>query len=528
MFFCYGKILPTRFEASYHLTMTQQSWLFAWIGEADHKAGEADDQGRPGPIASALLEHERFDRVVLLTNYGFARSEPYCKWLEELTGCVEVDLYQVELSSPINYAEIYEKVSAELKTARLPRPEVELTFHLSPGTPAMTAVWILLAKTRFPARLIQTSAQRGLERVDFRFDLASDFLPEYLKRSEDRIERLASERHASPEFAKIVHRSEVMRKQIGRARRIAAFDVPVLILGETGTGKELFAQAVHASSKRAGKAFIPINCGAIAKELANAELFGHKKGAFTGADRERDGHFVAAQGGTLFLDEVGDLPADTQVRLLRALQEKEITPVGSSKPVKIDVRIIAATHRNLQADVAAGRFREDLFHRLAVGILHLPALRQREDDIALLIDHFLDQLNSGAGFEPEVQHKNVSPDGRKLLVSHVWPGNVRELYHTLVRAAIWSESTTIQVEDVQEVLLQTMSPDDGVLGRPLRKGFDLQAVLDEVALHYLERAMEQAGNKKKQAAALLGFSHYQTLTNWRRRYGLESADDKKK
>lgn len=508
--------------------MKQETWLFAWIGAADHKASEVDDRVRPGPIASALLKHAQFDRVVLLTNYDFSRSKRYCEWLEALTACVEVDLYSVELSSPINYAEIYEKVSAELKANRLPRPEVEITFHLSPGTPAMIAVWILLAKTRFPARLIQTSAQAGLDRVDFSFDLASDFLPEYLKRSEDRIERLAAETIAAPEFARIIHRSEAMHKQVGRARRIAAFDVPVLILGETGTGKELFAQAVHAASKRADKAFIPINCGAIPKELANAELFGHMKGAFTGADRGRDGHFVAAQGGTLFLDEVGDLPSDTQVRLLRALQEKEITPVGASKPVKIDVRIIAATHRNLQADVAAGRFREDLFHRLAVGILHLPALRQREDDIELLIDHFLDQLNSGAGFEPEVQHKNISSEGRKLLVSHVWPGNVRELYHTLVRAAIWSESPTIQFDDIQEALLQTMSPDDGVLGRPLRQGFDLQSVLDEVAVHYLERAMEQTGHKKKPAAALLGFPNYQTLTNWRRRYGLESADDKEK
>lgn len=506
--------------------MNSESWLFAWIGEADHRAGEADDRVRPGPVASALLEHERFKRVVLLTNYGFTRSKPYCRWLEELTACAEVDLYQVDLSSPINYAEIYEKVSGELKAARLPRPDVELTFHLSPGTPAMTAVWILLAKTRFPAKLIQTSAQRGLERVDFRFDLASDFLPEYLKRSEDRIERFATERHTSPEFAKIIHRSVVMRKEIGRARRIAAFDVPVLILGETGTGKELFAQAIHAASKRAGEAFIPINCGAIPKELASAELFGHTKGAFTGASGERDGHFVAAQGGTLFLDEVGDLPLDTQVRLLRALQEREITPVGSSKPIKINVRIIAATHRNLQADVAAARFREDLFHRLAVGILHLPALRSREDDIELLIDHFLAILNSGAGFEPEVQHKRISPEGRKLLLSYAWPGNVRELYHTLVRATIWSESTEIQGDDIREAMLQITQPDEGVLGRPIRVGFNLQSILDEVALHYLERVMKQCGNKKKRAAELLGFSSYQTLTNWLRRYGLESTDDR--
>ena len=506
--------------------MTQESWLFAWIGAADHQAAEADDRERPGPIASALLAHERFDRVVLLTNYGFERSKPYCDWLEALISYVDVDLYEIELSSPINYAEIYEKVSAELKRARLPRQEVLPTFHLSPGTPAMIAVWILLAKTRFPARLIQTSAQRGLERVDFNFDLASDFLPEYLKRSEDRIERLAGEQLGVPEFARIIHRSPAMRKQVDRARRIAAFDVPVLVLGETGTGKELFAQAVHAASKRANRPFIPVNCGAIPRELANAELFGHKRGAFTGADRDRDGHFKAAEGGTLFLDEIGDLPSDTQVRLLRALQEKEVTPVGASKPMKVDVRIIAATHRDLQADVSAGRFREDLFHRLAVGIINLPALRERDGDVELLIDHFLDQLNAGAGFEPEVQHKKLSLEARKFLLAHPWPGNIRELYHTLVRSVIWSDGDTITGDEVREALLEVAPGSQGVLDRPLHKGFDLQALLDEVSRHYLERAMQQTNHRKKLAAELLGFPHYQTLTNWLRRFGLESAEDK--
>lgn len=506
--------------------MTQESWLFAWIGAADHQAAEADDRERPGPIASALLAHERFDRVLLLTNYGFERSKPYCDWLEALAGYADVDLYEIDLSSPINYAEIYEKVSAELKLVRLPRPEVVPTFHLSPGTPAMIAVWILLAKTRFPARLIQTSAQRGLERVDFNFDLASDFLPEYLKRSEDRIERLAGEQLGAPEFARIIHRSPAMRKQVDRAKRIAAFDVPVLVLGETGTGKELFAQAIHAASKRAGHPFIPVNCGAIPRELANSELFGHKRGAFTGADCDREGHFKAAEGGTLFLDEIGDLPSDTQVRLLRALQEREVTPVGASKPMEVNVRIIAATHRDLQVDVATGRFREDLFHRLAVGIIHLPALRERDGDVELLIDHFLDQLNSGAGFEPEVRHKELSPEARKFLLVHPWPGNIRELYHALVRSVIWSDGDAITGEEVREALLQMTPRSQGVLDRPLHKGFDLQTLLDEVSRHYLERAMQQASNRKKLAAELLGFPHYQTLTNWLRRFDLEGADDK--
>ncbi|MGT2430376.1 sigma-54 interaction domain-containing protein [Cupriavidus basilensis] len=430
-------------------------------------------------------------------------------------------LHEVELASPINYAEIYEKVSFELKQARLPRSGVELTFHLSPGTPAMAAIWIMLAKTRFPARLIQTSKQRGLEHVDFSFDLASDFLPEYLKRSDARIERLADAREPVPGFEKIIHADGALATQIDRARRIAAFDVPVLVLGETGTGKELFAEAIHASSRRARKPFLAVNCGAISRELVNSELFGHKKGAFTGANFDRSGHFREADGGTLFLDEIGDLPPDAQVRLLRALQEKEITPLGESRPVKVDVRIIAATHRDLQAEVTAGRFREDLFHRLAVGVLRLPSLRERGDDVAVLIDHFLAEINADGGLSPEALHKEFAPHARDVLLSHTWPGNVRELYHTIVRAAIWSPGRVITADDARAALLVTPKLDDQIMGRALGGGFELQHVLGEVARHYLARSMTLSGNRKKRAAELLGFANYQTFAYWLRKYGIE-------
>lgn len=501
--------------------MQKQLWLISWIGETDHRCAEGSLGSDPGPIASAVRASESFDRIHLLTNYSFERSKAYCEWLERTTGCVEVELFHVDLCSPINYADIYEKVCAELKAARLPRDDVELTFHLSPGTPAMAAIWIILAKTRFPARLIQTSKERGLEDVNFFFDLASDFLPEFLKRSDERIERLASAPLGkAPEFSAILHDSTVMGRQIELARRLAAHDVPVLILGETGTGKELFAEAIHASSRRQEQPFIAINCGAIPKELVNAELFGHRKGAFTGADRDRAGHFLAANGGTLFLDEIGDLPLDAQVRLLRALQKGEITPVGESKPVKVDVRIVAATHRNLMADVADGRFREDLFHRLAVGILHLPPLRERGDDVALLVDHYLDKVNQDATGAPEWQRKNISLEAKKFLIAHDWPGNVRELYHTLLRAALWSNGAVIRLEDVCAAVLEVPHAGDTVMDRPLRKGFDLQALLDEVARHYVVRAMHQVGHRKKQAAEVLGFANYQTLGNWMQRLGL--------
>lgn len=507
--------------------MSTESWLVAWIGKTDHEAAEGKLGKDLGPIATALVGADRYTRIYLLTNYEFSRSKRYCTWLEKTTGYApkHVDLYQVDLDSPIDYGAIYEAVSENLKGAGLPRDGVELTFHLSPGTPAMAAIWIILAKTRFPAKLIQTSRERGLESVDFFFDLASDFLPEYLQRSGERISRLTgAAKEAAPEFEKIIHESDAVRQQIALARRMAGLDVPVLILGETGTGKELFAEAIHASSQRANDIFVAVNCGAMSPELANSELFGHKRGAFTGAVSERKGHFQEASGGTLFLDEVGDLPAETQVRLLRALQTGEVTPIGASRPVKVDVRIIAATHRDLAADVASGRFREDLFHRLAVGILRLPPLRERDGDVELLIDHFLKQINADSSGLPEAQDKTLSDNARKILLSYPWPGNVRELYHTLVRASIWSQEAIISAADATSALLQIQRKSDDILNRPLTQGFDLQALLDDVARNYIGRALKQSGDRKSTAAGLLGFQNYQTLGNWMKRLGVDSSD----
>lgn len=507
--------------------MTQQNWFISWIGKTDHLAAEGDLRSDLGPIATALIDRPKFDRIYLLTNYDFDRSRQYCEWLQ--TTCEykgeSVDLYQIDLQSPIDYAAIYSEVSKNLKAASLPRKEIELTFHLSPGTPAMAAIWIMLAKTRFPGKLIQTSKERGVESVDFPFDLATDFLPEYLRRSDERIERLAGGPiNKSTHFSKILHRSTVMRQQVNHAMRVAVHDVPVMILGETGTGKELFAEAIHAASPRAGKPFIAVNCGAIPPDLASSELFGHKKGAFTGATSDRMGHFQEANGGTLFLDEVGDLPLESQVRLLRALQAKEVTPLGTSRPIQLDVRIVAATHRNLAADVTSGGFREDLFYRLAVGILHLPPLRERDGDVEMLIDVFLDQINEDSRGKPEAQYKYISINAKEFLISYDWPGNVRELYHTLLRASIWSLSSEIQLEDVRSSLLHIHKQSENLLDLPFTQDFDLQQLLDNVSRAYVHRAMKQSGDKKTAAAKLLGFSNYQTLGNWMRRLGIETDE----
>jgi len=214
-------------------------------------------------------------------------------------------------------------------------------------------------------------------------------------------------------------------------------------LGQSGTGKELLARAIHQASPRRARPFVTVNCGAIAPDLIESELFGHEKGAFTGAVGQRVGYFESAHSGTLFLDELGELPKPAQVKRLRALQEGEVTRVGATAPTPVDVRILAATNRTLVEDVAAGRFREDLFYRLAVAVIHLPPLREREGDAGLLLDRLLDQVNRESETEPGYSPKILSVNARKLLLEHPWPGNVREMQNTLRRAAVWTPGPII-------------------------------------------------------------------------------------
>lgn len=499
-----------------------ERWLISWVGKNDLNAMAG---GASGPIASALRHDNGFTKIWLINNFPFDQGERYRDWLSaRCSGAVA--LHQAVLSSPTQYAEIYEEVSNFLLGIHLPQKGIEPTFHLSPGTPAMIAIWIILAKTRFPARLIQTSIERGLETADFLFDLASDFLPEYLRRSEARIERLQMPAAVAPEFVAIIHGSELMRRQVALARRMAVFEVPILVLGETGTGKELFAKAIHAASRRREQPFVAVNCGAISRELANSELFGHKKGAFTGAERNHTGYFKAADGGTLFLDEVGDLALDSQVRLLRVLQERELTPVGDTRAVAVDVRIIAATHKDLTAEVAAGRFRQDLFQRLAVGVLHIPPLRERGADVRMLVDHFLEQINLDAAGTPEAPSKCLSASATSLLLKHSWSGNIRELYGTLFRAAVWSTSSEISAADVEAALLPSGGlPGATVLERSLGAGFCIHDLLGEIERHYLNRALEQSPENRTVASDLLGYNNYQQMNRRLKALGMSVDED---
>ena len=253
-------------------------------------------------------------------------------------------------------------------------------------------------------------------------------------------------------FESLVGTSPGMQKAVKLARKAASANIPVLIEGESGVGKEVFARAIHAASDRKDTPFVAVNCGAIPENLVESILFGHEKGAFTGATERRIGKFQEANGGTLFLDEVGELPLDVQVKLLRAIQEKEIDPVGAKQSIRVDIRIVSATNRNLANLVAEGGFREDLYYRLNVFPILLPPLRDRRADIPALTEHFLAQISQMEG----VPRRKITADVQSLLSSYDWPGNIRQLQNALFRAVILSDGETLSQSDFPHLMGQPL------------------------------------------------------------------------
>jgi DNA-binding NtrC family response regulator len=274
---------------------------------------------------------------------------------------------------------------------------------------------------------------------------------------EGELQRMRHARAGTLTFRDLVSRSPQMQSVMRTAEKAAASSIPVLIEGESGVGKELIARAIHGSSERRAKPFVAVNCGAIPENLVESILFGHEKGAFTGATERHVGKFAEADGGVLFLDEIGELPPAAQVKLLRAIQENEIEPVGARKPMKIDVRLISATNRNLMAAVRGGRFREDLFYRLHVFPITVPPLRERTEDIPDLLRHFLARF----GAEEGKRIQFVSAEALALLHNHSWPGNVRQLENTVFRAVVLAEGDSLGLEEFPQLAAQAIGPADG-------------------------------------------------------------------
>ncbi len=314
-------------------------------------------------------------------------------------------------------------------------------------------------------------------------------------------------------FENIIGNSDAIQQLFRVMEKVARSDSSVLIVGESGTGKELIARAIHFSSERSNNRFLPINCGALPETLLESELFGYKRGAFTGATQDKVGLLKAADKGTLFLDEIGEMPLALQVKLLRALQERECYPVGANDPVSFDVRIISATNRDLEKEVKAGRFREELLYRINVITIHVPPLRERREDIPLLANHFLRK------FEKQVGRSGMrfSKGAMRLLMNYHWPGNVRELENAVERAVILAETDVIHSHDLPEKLQSSsvvVTDDSG----------GVEPTLEEVEREHIKRVLRKVEGDKAKAARVLGI-HLSTLYRKLQRLKIEEGGE---
>jgi len=334
---------------------------------------------------------------------------------------------------------------------------------------------------------------------------------DYLEKPFDveRLERSVANACAAPQMVGHSAAMQSLRQQIAR---IAPTDETVLICGESGTGKELVAQAIHAASRRANARLVSLNCPVLSEQLTESELFGHRRGAFTGADADRIGRFELAQGGTLFLDEITEIELPLQAKLLRVLQERTFEPVGSSTSIETDVRVLASTNRDLQQEVAGGRFREDLYYRLAVVPIELPPLRNRRDDIPLLADHFVQQANDRLGNQP----RHLASDAVELLTEYHWPGNVRELQNVLTRACVLSEGPRIGADLIRGWLAPAGPESPPATAATLPAG---ELSLAEVERQMILATLQRFDGHRGRTAEALGIG-VRTLSGKLRSYGV--------
>nr|WP_245814427.1 sigma 54-interacting transcriptional regulator [Cystobacter ferrugineus] len=330
-----------------------------------------------------------------------------------------------------------------------------------------------------------------------------------LGQTELTLEPVSPARRDSSSFHGLIGNDASVRQLVELIQRVAPSSAAVAILGESGTGKELVARALHECSQRADKAFIPVNCAAISKELIESELFGHEKGSFTGATNARKGAFEEADGGTLFLDEIGELPLDLQAKLLRALESGEIKRVGASRPVNVDVRVVAATNRDLLTAARESRFREDLYYRLCVVPLHLPPLRSRRGDILALAEHFLRM------YSPRGQTVRLSPAAIDRLQQHAWPGNIRELRNVVHRGLLLRKGANIEPGDI--TFDQEVNRETGIAVPELPPGMTLEQMLLKLERQIVEAALRRYNNNRERVARELGVARstlFKRLKEW--------------
>ena len=393
----------------------------------------------------------------------------------------------------------YDLVISDIKMPRM--TGLELLTHIKDRTPETVVLMVTAFSSTDEA--VEAMKQGAYDYITkpFKNEEIRLIVKNALERRDLRRENLALKEALGQRFSfdGLIGKSKVMQDVFSMIRKVASSPVKILVTGESGTGKELVARAIHYNSDRRDGPFVPINCGAIPENLLESELFGHEKGSFTGAIRQKPGLFETAAGGTIFLDEIGELPAMMQVKLLRVLQENEFRRVGGTKDIKTDVRVLAATNRHLEEAVAAGSFREDLYYRFNVIRIDLPPLRQRREDIPVMVDFFWERFTGQKGVK-------VAEDAMRRLIDYSWPGNVRELENVIERATVLGHDNEITLDCLPPNLVTGMSGSVTPLTDIPESGMDLDAYLGEIEKEILIKALARTDGVRKSAAGLLGIT----------------------
>jgi DNA-binding NtrC family response regulator len=481
--------------------------LLSFAGFHDPYAPETlTNNPQAGPILT-LASEVGFDHVILLRTPGARENTDNTdKALRERYPDLNITTEDLALPNPTDYAAIFRELRKTLRSVAETQSteEVEFFIGLASGTPQMHAAWLLLvASGELPARILTTRPPKYVTKESpavSEIDVYSAPFPavrSYVAPEDEHRGDEAPAFDAAVKDAGIVGEHPAIRRILERAAVIASTRYPVLILGETGTGKELLARFIHRLSGRDPDRFVPVNCAAIPKDLVESTLFGHRKGAFTGAHANQTGKFDAAHGGTLFLDELAELSPELQPKLLRVLQDGIVEPVGAPSGHKVDVRLIAATNVDIQSAIKEGELREDLYYRLKVGTCHLPPLRQRRSDIPRLALFFLDRFNNAQG-----KSVRFSTEAMTWLRHQPWPGNIRELQNTVEAAALFAGSGIVEAKDL-DAAAETPAMSDNDIPEPA-EGFDMQEYLGGIRKRLIEKALEMAEGKQNRASRLLG------------------------
>jgi DNA-binding NtrC family response regulator len=485
----------------------KQKTLITFVGTRDpYTDSLVENLERNGPILGLLTAERSFNRIILISQPALReKCMATNEAINRLFPHILIEKLEVDILDPISYPEILRELRRLIPLISELAGNDMLYINASSGTPQMHACWILLAASgEIPARIINIRDPKfigkGKERI-VELDFTSSEFP--VIRSAFRPEN--DERNHKLDIEEVIRQMGFvadhpsMKRVIEMIGILAPIDRSILIVGETGTGKEITARLLHRFSKRAAGNFIAVNCGAIPKDLVESILFGHKKGSFTGAITDHPGKFREAHKGTLFLDELGELPETAQVKLLRVLQTGEIEPVGESKTVRVDVRVIAATNADLPKMIKEGRFREDLYHRAAKSVIRIPSLAERKTDIPkialLVLDHINHQLKKS---------KRISPEALIKLQNYSWPGNVRELENVVENAAILSGKDVIGESDI-ELSSHVSSQTDQSLPDPY-PGFSLEAYMGKMREALILRAIEISEGNLSKAARLLSIT----------------------